>query len=119
MKVKCDIDVCKYYKEGECVTEELKINEEGECDCFEYPDKFFKHIKNPAGKYEWIEAMGKKTEVLGREMFVCYGYITDGRTGAVLCDADFKEKAESKKEEILKKAAELEEKYGISPLYQA
>lgn len=131
MKVCCDLEDCKYYKDNECNASIISISD-GMCDDFEelpeeqrFPYIYYTRTKSDRvekGEEEWQKTRGKKITLIGREMFIRNGWITDGRTGVLICHDENIEKIEEKfnedPEAFISKLTKTEKKYGLSPLYR-
>lgn len=86
--------------------------------CHEYTDIFYKFCYGAEEGYSWEEALGKKIEIGGREMFEKDGEITDGRTGMRAASEQFPMNESKIKKIVGGFCKEVESKiYEISPLY--
>lgn len=128
MIVHCDMEDCRYFKSSECQKNEIDLVELGCNDYIQltdeelHPDIYYKRLKAErdikAHPDDWVKTRGKKIQFLGREMFERYGRITDGRTGALICNVEDMEEVNNQKDELMKKITKSESENGISPLYK-
>lgn len=93
MQVMCWTDECKFALNGYCSLNELTIDEDGECGCFEsYFDSpewntpFWKRmIDRDNNRICRVQFCGKEIEVKGRKFFVedrsAFASVTDAKTG--------------------------------------
>jgi hypothetical protein len=123
--VHCNQNDCKKINDGVCAADEIYFKL-GECDEYEedefvtYPEIYYIHTNNG-----WKQRKGNKINILDREMFETFGFVSDGRTGCGLFNLKkynsldkWLEEIKMTEAEFLEKLKELEKKNGISPLYE-